>query len=148
MHWCMLSLPKRVFESMMVALLSLKIPCRYHYSLWVEFIQVSISWVLHGTPPLFSYDLKHIRACSTSHSTVQQWQNGWDAISFDSWYSHDIFLLTFIIEAVFCAYEFFLSLLTMQEETNPLWFDNFLPHFGTTANTCIEVPYDHQVVRW
>lgn len=58
------------------------------------------------------------------------------------------FLLTYMIEAVVCDYKFLRGLLTMQEETNPLWSNNFLPHFGTTANTCIEVPHDHQVVRW
>lgn len=52
-----------------------------------------------------------------------------------------------MIETAVCDYKFLLGLLTMQEETNPLWFNNFL-HLGTTANMCIEVPHDHQVVRW
>lgn len=50
------------------------------------------------------------------------------------------FLLTWMIEAVFYDYKFWLGFLTMQEESNPLWFNNFLPHFGTTTNTCTEVP--------
>lgn len=53
-------------------------------------------------------------------------------------------------EAAVCDYKFWLGFLAMQEESNPLWFNNFLPHFGTTANTCTEVSpsTDHQDVRW
>ena len=53
-----------------------------------------------------------------------------------------------MIEAAVCDSSFLLGLLTTQEETNLLWFNNFLPHFGISANTCVEVPHDHQVVRW
>lgn len=60
------------------------------------------------------------------------------------------FLLTWMTEAAVCDYKFWLGFLAMQEESNPLWFNNFLPHFGTTANTCTEVSpsTDHQDVRW
>lgn len=33
------------------------------------------------------------------HSAIKQWQNGWGAIIFDLWHIHDVFLLTFMIEA-------------------------------------------------
>lgn len=138
----------------MVALLSLKMPYSYHYSLRVEFTQVSISWEKCTTPTLVLLGfeacwitvLDQFRLLTSCRSAVKQWQNGWDAIIFDLCCIHNIFLLTLWVEAVFCDYK--LGLLTMQEETNPLWFNNFLAHFGTTANTCIEVPHDHQVVRW
>lgn len=60
------------------------------------------------------------------------------------------FLLTWLIEAVVCDYKFWLGFLAMQEESNPLWFNNFLPHFGTTTDTCTEVSpsTDHRDVRW
>lgn len=45
----MLSSPKGAFYSMMVARLGLKIPFRYHYCLWVQCIQISISRVVHNT---------------------------------------------------------------------------------------------------
>lgn len=53
-------------------------------------------------------------------------------------------------EAAVYDYKFWLGFLAMQEESNPLWFNNFLPHFGTTTNTCTEVSpsTDHQDVRW
>lgn len=53
-------------------------------------------------------------------------------------------------DAAVYDYKFWLGFLAMQEESNPLWFNNFLPHFGTTANTCTEVSpsTDHQDVRW
>ena len=53
-----------------------------------------------------------------------------------------------MIEAAVYDSRFLLGLLTTQEETNLLRFNNFLPHFGTPANTCVEVPHDYQVVRW
>lgn len=59
-------------------------------------------------------------------------------------------LLTWMTEAAVYDYKFWLGFLAMQEESNPLWFNNFLPHFGTTTNTCTEVSpsTDHQDVRW
>lgn len=59
-------------------------------------------------------------------------------------------LLTWMTDAAVYDYKFWLGFLAMQEESNPLWFNNFLPHFGTTANTCTEVSpsTDHQDVRW
>lgn len=60
------------------------------------------------------------------------------------------FLLTWMTDAAVYDYKFWLGFLAMQEESNPPWFNNFLPHFGTTANTCTEVSpsTDHQDVRW
>lgn len=59
-------------------------------------------------------------------------------------------LLTWMTEAAVYDYKFWLGFLAMQEESNPLWFNNFLPHFGTITNTCTEVSpsTDHQDVRW
>lgn len=57
------------------------------------------------------------------------------------------FLPTYMTEAAVCDYKPLLGLLAVPEETNPLWSNDFLPHFGTATNTCAELPSDHQVVR-
>lgn len=148
----MLGLPQGIFYSMMVLLLSLKIPCRYHHSLsWVySEYQPHGSRQLPSALRIWSILGNSLRSIQIANplafccKTIAEWVS-----SHYFWLVayHDISLLTFMIEAAVCDYKILLGLLTMQEETNPLWFNNFL-HFGTTANMCIEVPHDHQVVRW
>lgn len=75
-------------------------------------------------------------------------QNGWDVTVSHLWHIQEHCFLTSMIETAVCDYKFLFDLLSKQEETNSLWSNTVHSHFGTTTNTCIEVPSDHQVVRW
>lgn len=150
-----LGLPYRALYSRMVALLYLK--NTYWVSLFFyDFILLKYRFQRHYTIPILmllwfeAYCGMISEPFQLSVSLAFCWEamaKWWNVTVFDLWHIY-IFLLTHMIEAVVCDYKFLLGLLTVQEETNPLWSNNFLPRFGITANTCIEVPHDHQVVRW
>lgn len=149
------SSPKGVFYSMMVAQLCLKIPFRHHYYPWVQFIQISISRAVHNTHTHTSMmwsilgrgltPIQIVNSLSFCGETRAEWVRRhyfWLA-AYPGFFSPNFYNWSCCLWL-----KILLGLLTMQEETNPLWLDHCLPHFGTAANTCTEVPHDHQVVRW